>query len=95
MGLGTLILVVNAALLWAYTLSCHSCRHIIGGRLKHFSKHPVRYKAWTRLEAEHPAHAARLDLAGLARADRPLHPLAGHRRVHRPAILLRAHRAKD
>ena len=21
-------------LLWAYTLSCHSCRHIIGGRLQ-------------------------------------------------------------
>src|SRR6266540_2159215 len=27
MGLGTLILLVNAALLWLYTLSCHSCRH--------------------------------------------------------------------
>ena len=28
MGLGTLLLLVNAVLLWAYTLSCHSCRHI-------------------------------------------------------------------
>jgi hypothetical protein len=46
MGLGTLVLVVNAALLWLYSLSCHSCRHIIGGRLKHFSKHPIRFKAW-------------------------------------------------
>jgi hypothetical protein len=34
-------------LLWAYTASCHSCRHIMGGRLKHFSAHPTRYKAWT------------------------------------------------
>jgi hypothetical protein len=34
-------------MLWAYTLSCHSCRHIAGGRLKHFSKHPVRYRFWT------------------------------------------------
>jgi hypothetical protein len=34
-------------MLWAYTVSCHSCRHIAGGRLKHFSAHPLRYKAWT------------------------------------------------
>ena len=46
MGLGTLVLVVNAVLLWLYSLSCHSCRHIIGGRLKHFSRHPIRFKAW-------------------------------------------------
>src|SRR6266571_7423071 len=43
LGLGTLIMGVNVVLLWAYTLSCHSCRHITGGRLKHFSKHPARY----------------------------------------------------
>ena len=43
LGLGNLVLVVNVTLLWAYTISCHSCRHIAGGRLKHFSKHPVRY----------------------------------------------------
>ena len=46
-GLGNIILTVNVVLLWAYTLSCHSCRHIAGGRLKHFSKHPLRYRAWT------------------------------------------------
>jgi hypothetical protein len=46
-GLGTLILVTNVVLIWAYTLGCHSCRSLIGGRLKHFSKHPVRYKLWT------------------------------------------------
>jgi hypothetical protein len=45
-GLGNVILVANVVLLWAYTLSCHSCRHIIGGRLRHFSKHPLRYRAW-------------------------------------------------
>ena len=56
MGLGTLILVVNAALLWLYTLSCHSCRHIVGGRLRHFSKHPVRYKAWTVVSKLNPRH---------------------------------------
>jgi hypothetical protein len=46
MGFGTLVLVVNATLLWLYSLSCHSCRHVIGGRLKHFSRHPIRYRAW-------------------------------------------------
>jgi hypothetical protein len=45
-GVGTAVLLVNAGLLWAYSLSCHSCRHIVGGRLKHFSKHPIRFKMW-------------------------------------------------
>ena len=56
MGLGTLIMLVNAGFLWLYTASCHWCRHLIGGRLKHFSKHPVRYRAWTvvsRLNTRH------------------------------------------
>jgi hypothetical protein len=46
-GLGNVILVGNVVMLWAYTVSCHSCRHIVGGRLKHFSKHPTRYRLWT------------------------------------------------
>ncbi|MGW6153338.1 hypothetical protein ACWFRM_09440 [Streptomyces sp. NPDC055144] len=46
MGLGTLVFLLNITLIWAYTLSCHSCRHIVGGKLKHFSKHPVRYRMW-------------------------------------------------
>ena len=45
-GLGNIILFVNVILLWAYTASCHSCRSIIGGKLNHFSQHPVRYRAW-------------------------------------------------
>ncbi len=55
-GLGNVILMANVVLLWAYTLSCHSCRHIVGGRLKHFSKHPVRYRFWnvvSRLNNRH------------------------------------------
>jgi hypothetical protein len=47
MGLGSLVLTANAAFLWLYTLSCHSCRNAIGGRLRHFSKHPIRYRLWT------------------------------------------------
>ncbi|MEY9843935.1 hypothetical protein [Streptacidiphilus sp. MAP5-3] len=56
MGLGTLVLLANIVLIWAYTASCHSCRHIVGGRLRHFSKHPVRYRLWTwvgKLNARH------------------------------------------
>ena len=56
MGLGTLVVVVNALLLWAYSISCHSCRHLIGGRLTHFSKHPVRYKIWTQLSKLNARH---------------------------------------
>ena len=47
MSIGTIVLLANATLLWLYSLSCHSCRHAFGGRLKHFSTHPVRYKMWT------------------------------------------------
>jgi hypothetical protein len=56
MGLGTVVLAVNAVLIWAYTLGCHSCRHIVGGRLKNFSSHPLRYRFWTlvsKLNARH------------------------------------------
>ena len=47
LGVGTAVLCLNAILIWGYTLGCHSCRHITGGRLTHFSKHPVRYRWWT------------------------------------------------
>jgi hypothetical protein len=56
-GLGSLLLLLNACGLWLYTLSCHSCRHIVGGRLKNFSRHPIRYRLWTfvsRLNTRHP-----------------------------------------
>jgi len=43
-------------LLWAYTLSCHTCRHITGGRLKNFSKHPVRYWFWTQISKLNKRH---------------------------------------
>jgi hypothetical protein len=56
LGLGTLIMLVNVVLLWAYTLSCHSCRHITGGRLKNFSKHPVRYWIWTQVSKLNARH---------------------------------------
>lgn len=59
-GLGSIILLVNAILILAYTFGCHSCRHITAGRLNNFSKHPLRYKLWTfvsKLNARHQQFA--------------------------------------
>ncbi len=55
-GLGTIVMLVNVVLLWAYTASCHSCRHLIGGRLRHFSKHPTRYWLWTQVSKLNARH---------------------------------------
>ncbi|OUS96600.1 hypothetical protein [Rhodococcus sp. NCIMB 12038] len=55
-GLGTLIMVGNVILLWAYTVSCHSCRHVTGGRLTHFSRHPIRYRLWTGVSKLNTRH---------------------------------------
>lgn len=57
-GLGTLLMGVNIFFIWMYTLSCHSCRHAVGGRLRHFSKHPVRYRMWTWV-SRHNVHHGR------------------------------------
>ena len=55
-SVGTLVLVINAVLLWMYSLSCHACRHLCGGNVDQFSKHPIRYRLWklaTPLNARH------------------------------------------
>lgn len=56
MSVGTIVLLINAGMLWMYSMSCHSCRNAVGGRLKHFSKHPLRYKAWTWVSRQNPHH---------------------------------------
>jgi hypothetical protein len=56
MGVGTLVLILNAALLSLYTFSCHSCRHLCGGGLNVFSKAPARHGIWrvvSRLNEKH------------------------------------------
>ena len=60
MGLGTLLMLVNIVFIWLYTLSCHFRLHVLVGRLRHFSKNPVRYGMWTwvsRLNTRHAAYA--------------------------------------
>jgi hypothetical protein len=70
-GLGSLIMLVNVVGLWGYTLSCHSCRHITGGRLRNFSKHPARYWIWTQISKLNARHMqlAWLTLGTLMLAD--------------------------
>lgn len=60
-GVGTLLFVVNAIFIWAYTLGCHACRHLCGGRLKKFSDAPIRHFLWknffTKLNEHHQLYA--------------------------------------
>ncbi len=85
MSIGTIVLLANATFLWLYSASCHTCRHTIGGRLRNFSKHPVRYKAWTIVSALNHKHQefAWVSLVGVAFADIyvrtvSIHPLLNH-----------------
>jgi len=51
-GLGGLLFLVNVILLTGYSLSCHSLRHIVGGKVDCFSctrVRRVRYTLWQRL----------------------------------------------
>jgi hypothetical protein len=39
-----------------YSISCHACRHLVGGHVKSFKAHPIRYRFWkivTPLNAKH------------------------------------------
>lgn len=55
-GVGSLLLVAMVASLWLYSLSCHACRHLVGGRLRHFSAHPIRYRLWTWISTLNGRH---------------------------------------
>jgi hypothetical protein len=49
-GVGSLLLLLNAVLLTAYTFGCHAWRHLIGGRLDCFSCDGgarAQHQAWT------------------------------------------------
>jgi hypothetical protein len=58
-GLGSLILVANVTLLTLYTFSCHSLRHLAGGKLDCFSCSafgPPQHKAWCWITALNERH---------------------------------------
>jgi hypothetical protein len=49
-GVGTIILAINAFLIGAYTFGCHSFRHLIGGRSDCMScgKATLKYQTWKK-----------------------------------------------
>jgi hypothetical protein len=58
-GVGTLVMLVNVILLTTYSASCHSLRHLVGGKVDCFScvaLGPVRHTGWrwvTKLNEHH------------------------------------------
>jgi len=73
-GVGSLVLTANIVLLTLYTFSCHSLRHIVGGKLDCFTCHTFgrqRHKAWKGLSFlnEHHMLFAWLSLFSVGLAD--------------------------
>ena len=73
-GVGSLVLLANIILLSLYTFSCHSLRHIVGGKLDCFTCvtfGPQRHKAWKGLSFlnEHHMLFAWLSLFSVGLAD--------------------------
>ncbi len=81
LGLGGTILLVDTALLTGYVSSCHSLRHIVGGRLDCFScsrANRARHSAWKRLSGLNERHMiwAWASLVSVVLADLYVHLLA-------------------
>jgi hypothetical protein len=61
LGLGGAIMLLNVILLTGYSLSCHSLRHIVGGRMDCFSctrRQQARYTLWQRITSLNRHHMA-------------------------------------
>ena len=60
-GVGTVVMLINAALLTGYTFGCHSWRHLIGGRLDCMTCDgavTARYRMWNRSSWLNERHMA-------------------------------------
>ena len=70
-GLGSIIMTANAFLLMMYSLSCHSLRHIVGGRLDCFSCAKGNKQAFDKVSHynEHHKRWAWLSLFSVATTD--------------------------
>jgi hypothetical protein len=73
-GVGSIVLTVNVALLTLYTFSCHSLRHLVGGGTDYFScssagrvKH--RFWQWTTILNDRHMLFAWLSLVAVSLAD--------------------------
>jgi hypothetical protein len=59
-NVGSLVFVVMIVTMSLYMLSCHSCRHAVGGHVDAFSRAPLRYRSWkfvSRLNENHGIYA--------------------------------------
>jgi hypothetical protein len=56
MGVGSIVLCINAALLSLFSFSCNSCRHVCGGHLNSFHGSPGKYKIWRRVTQLNERH---------------------------------------
>jgi hypothetical protein len=73
-GVGSLVLTLNVSLLSLYTFSCHSLRHLAGGKLDCFSCATFgkpRYGAWRGISVLNERHMlfAWISLFGVALTD--------------------------
>src|SRR6266498_791578 len=55
-GIGTVLLTANIALLAGYTFGCHSLRHVVGGYLDRLSGAPIRKTAYACVTCFNRAH---------------------------------------
>ena len=70
-GVGSVIITLNTILLTAYTFSCHSLRHIVGGRKDEVSGNALRSGCYTACSAMNRTHQvfAWLSLCSVGFAD--------------------------
>ena len=74
LGLGSLIIIADTVFLTLYVLSCHSLRHLIGGKIDYYSASPlgkVRYSLWKIVSSLNERHGLFfwLSLVSVAVAD--------------------------
>ena len=55
-GVGTIVLSANVFFLGGYTFSCHSLRHLIGGRCDELSKKPLQCAAYNACSSLNKRH---------------------------------------
>ncbi len=71
--MGTIIMLINASLIAAYTFGCHSFRHLVGGHNDTLSggRNTFRFKLWKRATWFNERHMpfAWVSLFGVALTD--------------------------
>ena len=70
-GVGSLVLTFNTTMLAAYTFSCHSLRHLVGGRKDAVSTNALRWNCYSACSAMNRSHQlyAWLSLCSVGFAD--------------------------